>query len=59
MTKDKIINCKAEDQVRKDFFQACTENFTNPSAELYKFIRLYIKRNQSKPILLNNLKRKS
>lgn len=59
MPKDKIINCKVEEEVRKDFFKACEDNFTTPSAELYKFIRQYTKRNQGQKILLSDLGKKS
>lgn len=58
MAKNKIINVKAEEEVKEAFEKACEDNFTNPSAELYKFIRQYIKRSQGSKVLLSDLKHK-
>jgi antitoxin component of RelBE/YafQ-DinJ toxin-antitoxin module len=57
MSKNNIINVKTEQEVKVNFSKACEDNFTTPSNELYKFIRQYIKRNQSKAIPLNQLRK--
>lgn len=59
MAKEKYIPVRVEEEVKEAFEKACADNFTTPSAELYKFVRQYIKRNQSKPISLNQIRRKS
>ena len=56
MAKDKIINFKAEEEVKIEFETLCAEAFTTPSQELYKFVRQFIKRNRGSKILLSDLK---
>ena len=58
MAKDRIINFKAEEEVKAEFETLCDENFTTPSQELYKFVRLYIKRNKGSKVLLADLHNK-
>lgn len=58
MPKDKIINFKVEEEVKKEFETLCEENFTTPSQELYKFVRQFNKRNKGSKILLAQLKQK-
>lgn len=59
MPKDKIINVKVEEEIKVQFEELCKENFSNPSQELYKFIRNYIKRNEGSRILLSDIHKKS
>ena len=56
MSKDKIINFKVEEGVKTEFEALCSDSFTTPSQELYKFVRNYIKRNRGSKILLSDLK---
>ena len=58
MAKDKIINFKVEEEVKVEFEALCEENFTNPSQELYKFVRQYIQRNKGSKVLLAGLHNK-
>jgi hypothetical protein len=58
MPKDKIINCKVEEEIKIQFEELCKENFSNPSQELYKFIRNYIKQHSGSKILISDLRKK-
>lgn len=58
MAKDRIINFKVEEEVKVRFEELCTDNFSNPSAELYKFVRNYIRQNEGQRILLKDIKHK-
>ena len=58
MSEKVIINFKAEEDIKEAFKEACKGNFTTPSAELYKFVRHYIKSNESKPINYNSFRNK-
>jgi len=57
MAKTSILNVKVEDEVKEQFEIICRENYSNPSQELYKFIRLYIKQNKGSKILLSEIKK--
>lgn len=55
MPKDKIINFKIEDEIKKEFEALCKELYTTSSHELRLFVRQFIKRNKGSKILLSNL----
>lgn len=59
MSRSKIINVRTEEEVKEQFEQACEDNYTDPSAVLYKFIRQYIRQNKGSETLLSNLRNKS
>ncbi len=59
MAKDKFLPpTRVEEEVKEAFFQACKDNDTTPSAEIYKFVKQYIKRKQGSKILLSDLHNK-
>lgn len=58
MARSENINVRVEKEAKETFKEACANNFTDPSAELYKFIHQYNKRNQGKKVLLSELKHK-
>lgn len=55
MPKDKIINFKVEEEVKKEFESLCQSNHSSASHELRLFVHSYIKRNKGSEVLLSNL----
>lgn len=58
MPKDKIINFKIEDEIKKEFEALCNEIHSSASHELRIFVHQFIKRNKGSKILLSNLNSK-
>ena len=59
MAKDKIINFKVEEDVKKEFESLCQENYSSASHELRIFVHQFIKRNKGSEVHISDLKHKS
>ena len=57
MNKAKIINFKAEEDVKIEFEINCKNNYKTPSAVLYEFVRKYNKQHKGNQILISQLKK--